>query len=116
MLVVPTPLVEVMSSTSEMAPRWRSNGVATVAAMTSGLAPGSCADTNIAGTSTRGRGATGNSVNATTPHNATPSVNKVVATGRLMKGAEMFTQGPPPTARQTQESAYGRVRVRQCGR
>ncbi len=40
MFVVPTPLVEVMSSTSAMAPRWRSKGVATVAAMTSGLAPG----------------------------------------------------------------------------
>ena len=49
MLVVPTPLVEVMSSTSEMAPKWRSSGVATVAAITSGLAPGKRADTKIAG-------------------------------------------------------------------
>src|ERR1700733_15279316 len=114
MLVVPTPLVEVISSTSEMAPRWRSNGVATVAAMTSGLAPGSCADTNMAGTSTRGSGATGNSVNATTPHNATPSVNNVVATGRLMKGADIFTPDPPPAASPAQDSADDPVRARQC--
>ncbi len=45
----------------------------------------------------RGSGATGNNVNAAAPHNATPSVNNVVATGRLMKGAEMFTPDPPPS-------------------
>ena len=33
MLVVPTPLDDVMSSTSEMAPKCRSKGVATVAAI-----------------------------------------------------------------------------------
>ena len=87
---MPTPLFEVMSSTSAMAPRWRSKGVATVLAMTSGLAPGSCAETKMAGTSMRGSGATGSSMKATAPHSATPAVNKVVATGRWMKGADMF--------------------------
>ena len=76
MLVVPTPLDEVMSSTSAMAPRCRSSGVATVLAMTSGLAPGSCAETKMAGTSMRGSGATGSSMNAAAPHSATPAVNK----------------------------------------
>src|SRR6202011_3539453 len=90
MLEVPTLLVEVMSSTSAMAPRCRSNGVATVLAMTSGLAPGSCADTNMAGTSIRGSGATGNSMKATAPHSATPTVKSVVATGLRMNGADIF--------------------------
>src|SRR5271168_2860453 len=96
MLVEPTLLVEVMSSTSEIAPRWRSNGVATVLAMTSGLAPGRDADTTIAGTSIRGSGATGSNLNVAIPHSATPNVNSMVATGRAMKGAEMFTPGDPP--------------------
>ncbi len=82
MFDVPTPLVEVMSSTSAMAPRCRSSGVATVLAMTSGLAPGSCAETKIAGTSMRGSGATGSSMKAATPHSATPTVSRMVATGR----------------------------------
>ena len=80
--MVPTPLVEVMSSTSAMAPRCRSSGVATVLAMTSGLAPGSCAETKMAGTSMRGSGATGSSMKATAPHSATPTVSRMVATGR----------------------------------
>ena len=96
MLVEPTLLVEVMSSTSEMAPRWRSNGVATVLAITSGLAPGRDADTKIAGTSMRGSGATGSNVNVAIPHSATPNVSSIVATGRAMKGAEMFTPDGPP--------------------
>ena len=78
---MPTLLDEVMSSTSAMAPRCRSRGVATVLAMTSGLAPGSCAETKIAGTSIRGSGATGNNMKATAPHSATPAVSSMVATG-----------------------------------
>src|SRR3984957_153340 len=95
MLVEPTLLVEVISSTSEMAPRWRSNGVATVLAITSGLAPGSAAETKMAGTSMRGSGATGSNVNVAIPASATPNVNSIVATGRAMKGAEMFTPDDP---------------------
>ena len=82
MFELPTLLFEVMSSTSAMAPRCRSRGVATVLAITSGLAPGSCADTKIAGTSMRGNGATGSNMNATAPHIATPAVSRMVATRR----------------------------------
>ena len=42
-----------------MRPKRRSSGVATAEAMVSGLAPGSAADTEMVGKSTRGRGATG---------------------------------------------------------
>src|ERR1700761_3043462 len=96
MLVEPTLLVDVMSSTSDMAPRWRSKGVATVLAITSGLAPGREAVTKIAGTSILGSGATGRNLNVAIPANATPNVSNIVATGRAMKGAEMFTPGGPP--------------------
>src|ERR1700737_4824533 len=96
MFVLPTLLRDVMSSTSAIAPRCRSRGVATELAITSGLAPGSEALTKIAGASIFGRGATGSSVKATMPQRATPNVNKVVATGLEMKGAEMFTPDGPP--------------------
>src|SRR5882757_4896006 len=96
MLVVPTLLRDVMSSTSAMAPRCLSSGVATELAITSGLAPGSEAETKIAGASILGKGATGRSVKATMPQRATPNVNRIVATGLAMKGAEMFTPDRPP--------------------
>ena len=99
MFEVPTPLEEVMSSTSAIAPRWRSSGVATLLAMTSGLAPGRLADTKIAGASMRGSGATGSRVKAAAPHSATPAVNRMVATGLAMNGAEMFKSGSPRTVR-----------------
>src|ERR1700730_18362392 len=95
MLDEPTLLREVMSSTSAIAPRCRSSGVATELAITSGLAPGSAAETNIAGASILGDGATGSSVKATIPHRATPNVSRIVATGLAIKGAEMFKQGSP---------------------
>jgi hypothetical protein len=41
-------------------PKTLSKGVATVAAMVSGLAPGKLADTEMVGKSTWGKGATGN--------------------------------------------------------
>src|SRR5271154_3988803 len=116
MFVEPTLLDEVMSSTSAMAPRWRSRGVATVLAMTSGLAPGSCADTKMAGTSIRGSGATGSSVKATAPHSATPTVSNVVATGLLMKGAEMFTRDLRPEAHRARRRAHDRAGARRRDR
>ena len=76
--------------TSAIWPRWRSSGSATLVATVSGLAPGSCALTEIVGKSTCGSGATGSFENARTPAKAMPSVSSVVATGRLMNGAEMF--------------------------
>ena len=44
----------------------------------------------MVGKSTCGSGATGSFKNARTPASAMPIVSSVVATGRLMKGAEMF--------------------------
>lgn len=49
MLVEPTPLDEVISVTPASAPRRRSSGAATVAAMISGSAPGRLADTRMVG-------------------------------------------------------------------
>ena len=73
-----------------MRPSDRSKGVATVAAIVSGLAPGSDAETDIVGKSTCGSGATGKMLKATMPARAMPSVIRVVATGRFMKGVEML--------------------------
>src|SRR3569833_84643 len=96
MLVLPTLLREVISSTSAIAPRCRSRGVATELAMTSGLAPGRLAVTKMAGASILGNGATGSSPNATIPHKATPNVSRIVATGLAMNGAEIFTRDRQP--------------------
>ncbi len=83
-------LVEVISVTSAIWPRWRSSGLATEVATVSGLAPGSAAFTAMVGKSTCGRGATGSWKKAKMPASAMPIVSSVVATGRAMKGAEMF--------------------------
>src|SRR5260370_39730294 len=66
----------------------RSNGAATALAMTSGLAPGSVAETLIVGKSTCGKGAVGSCRNATIPASATAAVSNTVAIGRRMNGAE----------------------------
>jgi hypothetical protein len=57
--VVPCPLIEEIAATPAMLPSARSSGVATLAAMVSGLAPGSEALTRMVGKSTCGSGATG---------------------------------------------------------
>src|SRR6185312_5836854 len=67
-----------------------SSGAATVAAIVSGLAPGSEAATEIVGKSTCGKGDTGKRVNATAPEMITPRVRRVVATGRRMNGRDRF--------------------------
>jgi hypothetical protein len=84
----PMVLTDVISLTSAIWLRWRSKGVATVVATTSGLAPGSCATTEMVGKSTWGNGATGSWKNATAPAAATPKVSRIVATGRLMNGVD----------------------------
>ena len=61
MLLDPSDERDVISLTPAMAPSARSSGVATVAAMVSGLAPGSEALTEMVGKSTCGSGAIGNS-------------------------------------------------------
>jgi hypothetical protein len=74
-----------------MRPSVRSSGVATVAAITSGLAPGRLACTLMVGKSTWGRGDTGSSRNAIAPSKTTATASSVVPIGRLMKIAEKFT-------------------------
>src|SRR3984893_12680435 len=66
--------------------------------MSSGLAPGSAADTWIAERSTRGNEATGRYRKAIMPANATLMANSVVATGLFMNGAEKFISAPPHLA------------------
>jgi hypothetical protein len=90
MLVDPRLLTDVISVTPAMWPNWRSRGAATEVAMVSGSAPGRPADTDMVGKSTWGRGDTGRSRKAIAPASARPKVRRVVATGRRMKGAEMF--------------------------
>jgi hypothetical protein len=58
--------------------------------MVSGLAPGSCAETEMVGKSTCGRGDTGRIRKATAPNKATAVVSSVVATGRWINGLEIF--------------------------
>ena len=70
--VEPSELDDVISVTPAMRPSERSSGVATVAAIVSGLAPGSDADTEIVGKSTCGSGETGSRRNAATPASAMP--------------------------------------------
>jgi hypothetical protein len=58
MFVLPTALVDVISVTSAIVPRWRSSGVATLVDMVSGLAPAIDAETLIVAESTCGNGET----------------------------------------------------------
>ena len=58
---LPSALVEVIWATPGIVANCRSSGVATLVAIVSGLAPGSCAETWMVGKSTCGSGATGSS-------------------------------------------------------
>ncbi|MNU01519.1 hypothetical protein D3C72_2449520 [compost metagenome] len=73
-----------------MLPSERSSGVATLEAITCGLAPGSEAETEIAGKSIFGSGATDSRPKLTQPSNRIARLSSNVATGRRIKGAEMF--------------------------
>ncbi len=98
MRVEPTELIEVISLTSAMVPRCRSNGLATLVATVSGLAPGRLACTEMVGKSTCGKGATGSRTNANMPASAMPIASSVVATGRLIKRRDMFIAQPSSRA------------------
>jgi hypothetical protein len=91
--VVPSPLVEFIEARPGIAVNWSSSGVATVEAITVGLAPGSCAETTMVGNSTFGSAATGRSWKQTAPNTTRPAVISAVAIGRRMKVSEMF-MGP----------------------
>ncbi|MNT87051.1 hypothetical protein D3C72_2274160 [compost metagenome] len=80
--------------TPAMLPSLRSSGVATVDAMTSGLAPDRFADTTITGKSICGSGATGSKPKLTPPSSMIARLNSMVATGRRMKGPDRFMPGP----------------------
>ena len=58
-LVEPCELVELSESSPAMVENWPSSGVATVAAMVSGEAPGRLAETEMVGKSTFGNSETG---------------------------------------------------------
>ena len=87
MRVEPSELDEVISVTPAIRPSVRSRGVATVAAIVSGLAPGSEALTTMVGKSTCGSGDTGSWVNAARPESRIASVSRMVAIGRAMNVA-----------------------------
>ena len=86
----PSVLEEVIWLTPAICPNWRSSGVATEEAITSGLAPGSAVATVTVAKSIWGSEETGRLKKASMPASVTAMVSKVVATGRRMKGAEMF--------------------------
>ncbi|MNT54701.1 hypothetical protein D3C72_1918800 [compost metagenome] len=92
------PWLELLVSvvTPDIAPMERSSGVATVEAITSGLAPGRLAWTTITGNSICGSGATGNRPKLTPPSSMIARLRSMVATGRRIKGAERFMAGPAP--------------------
>ncbi len=92
--VAPSELVDVICETPGICAICRSSGCATEAAIVSGEAPGSDAETEIVGKSTCGSGATGSDGNATSPTRSMASMISVVAIGRRMKGAET----PPNTS------------------
>ena len=99
--VLPERALEVISVMPAMCPNCRSSGVATDDAMMSALAPGRSAVTAMVGKSICGSGATGRTTKASAPASATATVSSVVATGRRMNGAEMFTRrhaGASPVA------------------
>src|SRR6266705_122551 len=100
---------EVISVTPAMRPSARSRGVATVAAMTSGLAPGSCACTEIVGKSTCGSGATGRRPKAAAPASVTPAVSSTVATGRRMEDSGRFIFIPSSSRRGAPKGRGGGV-------
>src|ERR1019366_3859229 len=93
--VLPSVLEEVISVTPAIWPNCRSRGVATDDAIMAALAPGKLALTEIVGKSTSGSGDTGRTSYATAPARAIATVSSVVATGRRMKGAEMFMLALP---------------------
>src|SRR5262249_21502173 len=84
----PTELFDVISVTPAMRVNCFSSGVATAAAITSGLAPGRLALTKMVGKSTSGSADTGKSVYASPPASVIATSSSEVRIGRLMNGVE----------------------------
>jgi hypothetical protein len=85
MFVEPRLLVLVMLSMPAIVVNCFSSGVATAAAMVSGLAPGKLADTEIVGKSTVGRSLTGSRRYPRIPATMMAAMTRVVMTGLRMK-------------------------------
>src|ERR1039457_5712489 len=92
--VLPSELDDVISVTPAMWLNWRSKGVAMEDAMISGLPPGKPDETEIVGKSTCRQGETGRTLQAMAPTSVMPAVSGGAATGRRMKGAEIFMSPP----------------------
>ena len=90
--VCPRLDVDVMLSMPAIVENCFSSGVATVAAIVAGLAPGRIAVTVIVGKSTFGRSLTASCRYATMPKNRIAIMTSDVMIGRLMKSVVM----PPP--------------------
>ena len=88
--VVPWPLIDVIWSTPAMVENCFSRGVATAAAMVSGLAPGTCAVTWMVGKSTFGSVLTGSRRYAASPKIRMPIMTSTVMTGLRTKISERF--------------------------
>src|SRR2546421_7073328 len=86
MAVRPCALDDVIESMPAIVVNCFSSGVATAAAIVSGLAPGSEAETWIVGKSTLGRSLTGRSRKPMIPKSRIAAISRVVSTGRRMKG------------------------------
>src|ERR1700723_2215296 len=110
-LVLPRELDEGISVTPAMWPNCRSSGVATEEAMICALPPGRLAETEMVGKSTWGSGETGKTLKAIPPASAMAAVSRVVATGRRMKGAEMFTLHLPVGAQGRRRTAGANGRI-----
>src|SRR5690554_8235576 len=85
-----------MATTPEILPSARSNGVATVVAMLSGLAPGRLALTVITGKSTSGSGATGSKRQLNSPQASSAKASRQLAIGRLTNRLAGFISPAPP--------------------
>src|SRR6266581_9434507 len=85
--VDPSPLDDVMLSMPAMVENCFSSGVATAAAIVSGLAPGRFAFTWIVGKSTVGRSLTARRVYETAPKNRIPIMTSAVMTGLRINSA-----------------------------
>src|SRR5205814_3475115 len=85
--VEPSWLDEVMLSMPAIVENCFSSGVATAAAIVSGLAPGRLAFTEIVGKSTVGKSLTGKRRYATAPTKRIPIMTSAVIIGRRMKSA-----------------------------
>ncbi|MEA2166589.1 MAG: hypothetical protein QOK37_4716 [Thermoanaerobaculia bacterium] len=92
--VLPSVDDDVIESRPATVENCFSSGVATAAAIVSGLAPGNDALTWIVGKSTFGRSLTGNVRYAMMPKTRNVSMTRVVMTGRRMKVSAMFMIAP----------------------